>query len=668
MHIIPMRRLRTTLLFALAAVAGCSGPVDLMERSVHTARPLDDFDPVGAVDVEAIAAASPGADAKFFLHERAMEHLFELPSGGTWAFVDDNRRQYVVLDPEEEVWSTIRIFVTPGGNLEDYFGRVTSPDGTVRTFGKADLVQERDDDGVTYSLAYPGIERGSVVEEATRTRHVFRRNLYLPPLAHEVPLQLSVPVDTLRFRYVYPDSWALKVKRIGPNRMPYLAVDRSSEPGKVVLTYSSTAVPAVPDEPYAPFFAEVADYLEFQVSEIYVGAEKVFEAPTDWAAFAEDFKRYVFRSGTLFSDPAARAAADVVDAQAPDSAKLAGIVRWVQQNVEEDPGSDANSDVDVLRSRRGNAYFITGLTRAMLERAGLTADYLLIHPASEGYFDDSFVHDSEFSVPAVGVTVGGERRVVFPYLRSLPVDFIPEVYQGQKAIRITGDGFGGFEETPTFPAAESAIDENYAVRVDEAGGVEVEEEKVLRGAAAYFVRELLEEQDEEEREEGIRELLTYEEGEVQDFRYTVENEADYTRPLVIRLNYRIENLVTVTPEEVVFQTGGLLSPATLHSFRVDASEREMPIRIYNDEIENKRIVIEYPEGWALTTPLEDVLDENRFGSLTGRYTVEPGRLAVEQRVHLKAGSAPPRSYPTLLRITGSESRLYVPTLIFEVQG
>jgi len=652
-------------LVGLLALGGCA-TVDLTERSAFTARPLDAFAPVGPVDVEAIVAEHPGADAKFFLYDRSMEHLFRLGDDGTWDFVDDDRRQYVVLDPDEERWSTIRIHVEDGGVLEGYFGRVTHPDGTVHTFAKENLVEERDDDGAVYSLAYPGVVRGSVVEEAIRTRYAFRRNRYLPPLAHEVPLQFDVPVDTLRFRYVYPSDWALKVKKIAPNRVPPVFVDRDSEPGKTIVEFTGLGVPEVPDEPYSPFFLEMANYFEFLVSEINIHGEQVFEAPQDWPAFADAFKRYALRSGGFFSDPAARAAADVIDPSDPDTVKLAEIVRWVQQNIEEDGESGADSFADVLRSRHGNVYLVTGLTYAMLDRAGLEPDYLLIHPASEGYFDEQYVHESEFGVPAVGVTVDGQRRVVFPYLDRLPVDFIPEVYQGQRALRITSEGFGGFEETPTQPAADSAVDENYTIRVGEDGVLAVEEEKVLRGAAAYFVRRLLEDQSEDEREESLRELLTYSEGEVEALTYTVEHEADYTQPLVIRLTYRIGNAVTVTPEEVLFQTGGLLSPASLRAFEVDATERESPIRIYNDQIENKRIVVEYPAHWTLTTPLEEVADENRFGTVSGRYTVEPGRLVVEQQVHLKAGRAAPSSYASLLRITGSQSRLYIPTLIFEV--
>ena len=70
----------------------------------------------------------------------------------------------------------------------------------------------------------------------------------------------------------------------------------------------------------------------------------------------------------------------------------------------------------------------------------------------------------------------------------------------------------------------------------------------------------------------------------------------------------------------------------------------------------------------LTTPLEEVAYENRFGSMSGRYTVEPGRLVVEQQVHLKASQAAPSSYASLLRLTGSRSDLYVPTLVFSVDG
>lgn len=123
----------------------------------------------------------------------------------------------------------------------------------------------------------------------------------------------------------------------------------------------------------------------------------------------------------------------------------------------------------------------------------------------------------------------------------------------------------------------------------------------------------------------IRDLLTYTEGDVDDLEYDLVRLDEYGTPFEIQIRYTIDNLVTLTPEEVLFQTGGLLSPASLSSFKVDTRERTLPIRIYYDRITNKTIRLRFPEAWALTTALEGVEYENRFGGRHRGLRRGPGR-------------------------------------------
>ena len=304
----------------------------------------------------------------------------------------------------------------------------------------------------------------------------------------------------------------------------------------------------------------------------------------------------------------------------------------------------------------------------MLSEVGLDADFILIHPASEGYFDRSFISPSQFTTPAVQVRLEGETAVVFPYIEGLPITYVPEVYQGADAIIIRKEGGTEFVTVPTREADTYAVDEAYDVEIDEDGVLHVEETKTLRGIAAYATRKEFEDIEEDEREESIRELLTYNEGEIKELSYDIEGLERYGEPLVFSIRYSIPDLVTVTPEEVIFQTGGLLSPASLSAFEVDVRERQLPIRIYYDSITNKKISIRYPETWTLTTELEDTAEQTRFGAVRGIYLLASGEITADQRISLKQSRATPQSYSALLKLTGSESRLYVPTLVFSTGG
>ncbi|GAB5535348.1 MAG: hypothetical protein Rubg2KO_15970 [Rubricoccaceae bacterium] len=610
-----------------------------------------------------VDAAEDDEDAHYVRAERTLEHIFTLPRGNVWIYLEDVRGQYVVLDPESERMTTFQMRLPRRAEIEDAFFRVTSPMGIVETFSGSDLIQERDGDYVTYKLAYRAIERGSVIEEAFRVKHEWDDD-YQPPLYHDIRLQQSFPTDSLVARYIFPASWGLRIKQTSQGVVPPMNISERAD-GRRVLEVSLANMPGFPDEPYAPAYKEVAPYWEFAVNEIAssAGMPSIYSAADSWEELGKEWKDYAFRRGGLFSNPVRRKLDDIlVDPSVSDSAKVAQITRWVQSNIE--LGGDARDLGGVLRDGRGDAIRITSLTQALLDEAGVDTSFLLIHPASEGYFDQSFIHDGQFQLPAVLARVPGQDYVIFPYIDGLPFSFIPEEYKGAAAMRINSDGFDGFITLPQPRAQTYTTDNRYEIKIDEDGIVHVDETATLRGFAAFGMRRRFKDLTEDEREAEARELLTYTETEVDDFTYELIDEDDPNVPLGIRLAYTIDDLVTVTPEEVIFQTGGLLSPASLKAFTVDASERQLPIRIYNEELNTKRLSIQFPESWTLTTDLENVNERNRFGQALASYTITPGEILGMQRTRLNESRGRSTEYRTLLQITGAGSKLHVPTLVF----
>ena len=609
-----------------------------------------------------VESARDDEDAHYFRFETTREHVFGFPEVATWTFLEDVRGQYVVLDPDEERLTTFRMTLPRRARIEDGFFRATSPAGVVETFTTADLIEERDGDDVTYKLAYRAIEKGSVIEEAFRIRYEWADD-YSPPLYHDVRLQQSFATDTLVARYIVPSTWGMTLKRIAPGEYPPLEIAALKD-GRRVLDITLTDQAGFPDEPYAPYFKEVAPYWEFAINRINLigGRPPLYEAPDTWEKLAGNIKDYAFKRGGVFSDPVRRKLGEIVDASASDSAKVAQITTWVQSNIE--PGDEARNLGDVLKTGRGNLYQITGLAQALLDEAGVETSFLMIHPRSEGHFDPSFVHAGQFVEPAVLARVPGNDYILFPYVDGLPFSYIPEPYQGVTAMRIDSDGFDGFISLPQPRAQSYATDVRYEIEIDEDGVVHVDETAVLRGFAAFAMRKRFEDLTPDERTTEARELLTYTETEVDAFTYELQDEDDANAPLGVRLTYTIDDLVTVTPEEAIFQTGGLLSPASLRSFSVDVRERQLPIRIYNDELTTKRVSIRFPDSWTLSTPLDGVNERNGFGQAFANYTVTPGEILGMQRIRLNASEAPSTEYRALLDITGASSKLYVPTLVF----
>ncbi|MEM1041472.1 MAG: hypothetical protein AAGI91_02480 [Bacteroidota bacterium] len=659
----PARRLLFFPLAALLLLTGCvtSG------RSAFIQRDVAAFAPADSVDVEAYQAEYEGHEGVFTHWEQTAEHVVttSMSAVPNWHYYRDTRIRYVILDPEAEWLATFRTEVEPGGQFEGVAIRVTSPDGSVSVFSEGNLAKEESSGKTVYKMAYPNVEAGTVVEENVRVRYKAGMQ-FTPPLEYDIPLQSSIPIERLSYRFGYPSWWALKLKQVETGRTPAFDTEYDEEQKKTFLVHKALDVPAVADEVYAPYFKERAEYLAFQITELKLGSLD-YTARASWEEMADGFKKYAFRRGGFFSNPVRRALDDLDLQGLSDEEKLDLIVTYVQTTIE--PGSSSKDDFNtVLKEQRGSVYLITGLAQAMLEEAGVPATYVLIHSARDGYFDRSYITGSQLYIPAVAVEIEGRDRVAFPWVEGLPVTHVPEHFQGQAAMQIDADGFAGFMVVPTGNAADNATEENFTVALDEDGVVEVEEERVFRGSAAYALRTALRDLEDDERDEVVEELLTYTDGEVQDLEYTIDNEGAPKQPLVIRLTYGIDNLVTVTPEEVLFQTGGLFSPASSVSLKVDTEERESPIRIYYDEVQNKRIELRYPAHWSLATELDEVAVENQFGTLASRYTVGDGRMEADYALTLRQSEAPPSDFGTLLDLTGSRSRLNLPTLVFSVES
>ncbi|HEX9952296.1 MAG TPA: hypothetical protein VGB53_11045, partial [Rubricoccaceae bacterium] len=284
-----MIRWTTASVLLLAALSGCasSGGSMSASRSSFTRRPLAEMPALPAVRLDSLREAYPGLPMAYLTDERTIEHQFDFPA--EWDFVQDVRRQYVVLDADNTTATTFGVTLGRRDVLEGAHLRLVRPDGGESVYALADLIREQDGGAVSYKFAYPNVVAGSVVEESYRLRQTTDRT-FQPPLYHDIALQRSVPVDRMTVRYVYPSSWALAVKQVGPQMMPEFELDRTTLPHSTILTVRRDRVAPFADEPYSPFFKEVAPYLEFAVTAIHVGdVLPLYQAPTSWEALATDF-------------------------------------------------------------------------------------------------------------------------------------------------------------------------------------------------------------------------------------------------------------------------------------------------------------------------------------------------------------------------------------------
>ncbi len=183
--------LRLGILASFLLLTGCSQTGSMISnlRSSYTLRAVADMPTLPELSrsvVEQAKEDNPGAAIAFMHHERTVEHQFYLERG-IWDYVQDIRKQYVVLDPDDEQASTYRLEMGEKDILEGVHLRVISPAGDETVFGRSDLIREESNGDVVYKLAYPRVELGTIVEESIRLRRAANEQ-YQPPLDQDVAL------------------------------------------------------------------------------------------------------------------------------------------------------------------------------------------------------------------------------------------------------------------------------------------------------------------------------------------------------------------------------------------------------------------------------------------------------------------------------------------------
>ena len=598
-----------------------------------------------------------GEDAVFINHDDVVEHHLV---GQDWIAFTSSSLRFMILNTDAEWLTTLTIRIDPGEKLLNAFVTVMPPDGGARAYNLKDFNVEKNSDGSrTYRFAYPDVAVGTVIDEGYEIR--YNEGAYLSNRVFD--LQPSYPTEKMTVRYVYPKRFNVKVKKIGPGRK----LDYERQPLKGTdafeIVYEGEDIPAFSEEPYSPYPKEFSNYLHVAMT----GFGSTTYIPS-WNRYAESFQSLFLDKESFWRDRAGSVLEDeILKDGMSDYEKLDAITSWIYDNIEltfEPNDYDYN---DVIKKKEGSTYMISGLLRLMLEKADVDASLLLVHSARDGYFDEDFIVPGQLTTPAVYSKIDGKEYVVVPYLKNYPIEFVPEYLQGQEGLAIDEDGYDGFVTVPFGQRSQVTSTENYRLEISEEGVITVTEEKEFDGTAAYSIRRALEDINDDDLQELMEGLVSYEEGEVELEDWEIENQDVWKKPLKIVLSYEIDNLVTVTPEEVIVQTGGLLSPVSSTGTKVDSDDRQNPIRIYNDERLLKNITLVYPSSWRFNTDLKSVDFSNDFGDLKVSYLDKGAETEITMERTLKRVDEPAERWNDLMDIIGSRSRhLNVPALIFAV--
>lgn len=418
------------------------------ERVVHFDSEQSSVAQLSANDVNALQSKYGNADGVYLKYNETLEHNVSIAFTSTiphWKFYKIVDRSYAVFNTASPELSTFSLEVADKDKLEQATIQVQVPGSLGTTYTQDDLTVQTGSDGQKiYSMSYSITEPGTIVSERYEiTMGDLERN---PPVSHDVPLQYSLPAERVNFQYIYPIWWQVDIKNLSLNQpLDYERIE-DSERRKIILTYSNESVPAFIETQNGPYFKQSAPYFQLQVTNLSMGSALRYNAPEDWTEFAKDYRQYAVGEGDRAARSIQRTTENLVGPASSDLDRVEVILNYIKDNIILVDNNKQKSFDLVLSRREGNTYMITGLMQSMLNEAGIDSEFLLIHPAYEGYFDPDFYSEDQLQEPALGVFVDGEQYYVLPGRQRSLGEALPRYFAGQTAMVITEEGFGGFTE------------------------------------------------------------------------------------------------------------------------------------------------------------------------------------------------------------------------------
>ena len=617
---------------------------------------------VTPLDIDTYAEIYAEDDGVYLYRENYIEMVHkgsslltqDLQTFDSW-YVETMR--YLVLDPDAEELSTFDLALAPGVRLMNAHIKVIDPDGGITHLDISDMNVETDSDGARrYRVAYPGVKKGTIVDVGYETLEDPRRTGHYH---HELPLQYRLPCEQLRIQVVHPTHWRIKIRGgvdATPNRDELYQRRVDGENRVAITTYDAHDIPALYNEPWSPYRNERLRYIEIALVK-YRGSP----ITESWAQYADKLFDYYVDG---YSPRQVKV--DLERNSDDEGSTIRAVLDWVHEKVRHkalDP-SIRYDPVEAIERGEGRSAEITVLTKLLLQKVGIVANFVLIHSVLDPPVFDDFVAPGRYYFPGLELQSADSTLLLFPWISRYPAGHIPGFLQQQPMLVFGQSGFLRHDSAGTGAQGRDITTSEYNAEIDEEGQLTMVEVRRLEGEDAFFLRRRMEEFDDEELDEEMKDLIIYEGGEIDFEGYDIENREEYNRPLIITLRYTIDGLVTITPDEAIVRIEELFSPSFSYKRKVETSERVNPIRIYTDEEVSKTVTLRVPENWQVGSLPEDLREETSFGTATASYRYRPGELTATYSRSLRRSERPAEHYQELLLLIGRDSKLNLSTLVF----
>ncbi len=585
------------------------------------------------------------------------------------------RINYVVLKAEDKDLSTFECAVMHQSDLMDFYAVLIYPDGTIAHFTKNDCKVQEVDNYFTYKLAYPNMQKGTLIEEGMMVNYYTQSTYFL---------QHGMPVRKMHFVHAYNPHTLVELRRFGTDLVCDLKRGKMQDENLLTNTYDSTNIPAYHFEPYAPYRKEQGSFYEF-ASITVQDPDYIIANNKRWTGWA-DSDRLFSKSIEDFASKESDAKAREICANCKTKVeKIDTITTWIQKHIEvvgrdDDRFSKAANNVDfddIFSAGYSTSFRTLCLAQYMFAINGVeNAEYEFFDP-SDGPIDEYSPVFADYVLTGIACKDSDKIYLVFPNQKEISPDFVPQFVRSNRALEIGGwvqsvkdvsshdYRFVNLNPVNLKPLSEHS---DFELHITDDGNINVIETQTYEGMIAVELRKTFKQYKADEEESHVKKMLSYNGSEFKLTKYTIEGKSKPGENFVLRTEYTINNLVTVTPEEAIFQTSGLFSPTSLYQSPLESDHRYNPIDIDADNKLQRSISVFYPKEWKLSSTPANKEISNDLGNASVSYDASsPGQLKISISRTLNRTRAPKEKLPQLVDLVGRRSTLQVPTIIFSTK-
>lgn len=584
---------------------------------------------------------------------------------------------YLIINPNADRFTTFQVSSQDSRKVININLKVIYPNNESAEYTMSDCHTETNSDKQTiYKFAYPNITQGCIIQECTEF------STYGYSKFQTIPLQYSIPVINYDFLYKYPAKWETQIKETNSGKQGYSTTIDSLNQRKII-SYSAKNIPGFKDETYSPSLGEMDQYLDIHLKKYHESSDFISTMrtePSEWSKLLNDLAYYCISDLSVFGNSSLKTANEITKNCTTQYEKADSIVTFVQNNFTVADHLTNVSYNSLLKTKKGDPLKITGLTNRLLKEAGIESQMVLCHSKNDGTVDPSYISYNEFSEPGVFITIESKNFLVFPWNKYNHISYVPNEFIGQKAVIIdkpilynsTGTDYstklGTIIDLPKDTKDPVRIKEDYELVIDSEGIVTVNETLEVNKDIASVFRAIITESKKEDIDKFIKNKLTFYDANINLISYQFENLKNKHLPLKLIIQYSIDNLVSLMPDEVIFQTNGLLSPASISSYKVKTEDRQNPISIDQKFDYIKNISISYPDTWSFKNNLNNHYVKNDFGLYRSSFKAEDNKIIISQIRSFDKIMKDKSYYSQLLDISGEEFQSMIPSLIFEIQN